>query len=66
MGDEQQKQGLHNLTDEELEILRERLLESIYTDIGKSVVSKILWVFGAIGFAAFAWLTAHGFIKIGE
>ena len=48
------------LTDEELNNIREQLLESIYTDIGKSITHKILWVFGAIVLATFTWLKLEG------
>ena len=48
------------LTDGELEAIRDQLLESIYTDIGESIVKKALWVFGALCFAAYAWLKGEG------
>jgi hypothetical protein len=54
-----------NFTDDELAQLKEQLLESIYADIGKSLVKKILWVIGAILAAALAWLTGAGHIKLG-
>lgn len=44
------------LTDEELADIKEQLLESIYADIGRSVVKKVLWVAGACVLALFAWL----------
>jgi hypothetical protein len=57
MGDEKQSR----LTPEELASIKDQLLESIYADIGKSVVRKTLWITGAILFALYAWLRAHGF-----
>lgn len=52
-------------TQEEIEDLKEQLLQSIYADIGKSFVKKFLWVFGAVVAGAFAALTAFGHIKVG-
>jgi hypothetical protein len=48
------------LTPEELTAIKEQLLESIYTDIGRSVVKKILWVVGALATALFIGLKAAG------
>lgn len=53
------------LTDEEVETIKEQLLESIYADIGKSIVKKFLWVAGAVVVGAFTALTALGNIKLG-
>ena len=53
------------LTEKELDHVKEQLLESIYADIGKSVVKKFQWVAGAILVALAAWLTGAGHIKIG-
>lgn len=53
------------LTDKEIEHVKDQLLESIYADIGKSIVKKVAWVFGAILLALAAWLTGAGHIKIG-
>ena len=36
------------LSPEELEEIKKYLLDSIYKDIGKSVVKKFLWVVGSI------------------
>lgn len=56
------------LTDEQINIIAERAaevaLERVYTQIGKSVVSKILWVFGSAGLAVAAWLNGAGQLKI--
>jgi len=53
--------GDRRLSDEELQSIKKQLLDSIYADIGKNVVRKILWVGGAIILALYAWLKAHGF-----
>lgn len=50
------------LTPEQLEAIKEQLLESIYADIGKSVVKKILWLFGASVLALATWLKIKGAI----
>jgi hypothetical protein len=44
------------LTQEQVEALKDQLLDSIYRDIGKNVVKKFLWVAGAVGAAAIAWV----------
>lgn len=51
------------LTPEQVECLKEQLLDSIYKDIGRNVVKKFLWVSGAVGAAALAWLS--GWVKVG-
>jgi len=53
--------GAKRLSDQELESIKKQLLDSIYADIGKSVVKKILWIGGAILLALYAWMKAHGF-----
>ena len=53
--------GAKRLSDQELEAIKNQLLDSIYADIGKSVVKKILWIGGAILLALYAWMKAHGF-----
>jgi hypothetical protein len=52
-------------TPEEIELLKTQILDSIYADIGKSIVKKILWIGGAVVLAAFAWLAGKGHINIG-
>lgn len=53
------------LSHSEMEALKEQLLESIYADVGKSIISKFLWVGGAILLAVLAWLTGSKHIVIG-
>jgi hypothetical protein len=62
-GEENEKR--RPLTDAEVEIIKSQLLDSIYADIGKSVVKKFLWIIGAAGTAALAALSATGHIKWG-
>jgi len=50
------------LREAELDAIKEQLLESIYADIGKSLVKKVLWLFGAVCLAAFAWLKGSGHV----
>lgn len=56
-----------NLTDEQIEAIAERAaevaLEKVYTSIGKSVVSKFLWLVGAAALAVAAWLNGAGYLK---
>ena len=53
------------LTEQELTQIKQQLLDSIYADIGKSAVKKILWVAGACLIALFAWLAGADHIRIG-
>lgn len=50
------------LTDEQVEAIKQAILDSIYQEIGRSLVKKALWALGAIILAAVAWL--HGAGKI--
>ena len=51
------------LTDEQVRAIKEAILASVYEDIGRSIIKKILWALGAVLFAVYMWLTAHGYIK---
>lgn len=67
---DQQQQELfherrHPLSRDELEAVKRDLLDSIYADIGRSFVKKLLWVAGAVGSAFLVGLSAAGKIKIG-
>lgn len=52
------------LTEEQLEAIAERAadraLEKVYAQIGKSVVTKTLWLAGAAAIAIAAWLKGTG------
>lgn len=55
------------LTPDQIEAIAERAaevaLEKVYTQIGKSVVSKVLWLAGAATLAVAAWLNGAGHWK---
>jgi len=51
------------LIDHIAEKAAERALEKVYSQVGKSVVTKLLWIVGAISLAVFAWLTHLDKIK---
>jgi len=53
--------GQRRLSQQELEAIKKQLLDSIYADIGKSVVKKVLWIGGAVILAGYAWMRSHGF-----
>ena len=61
MEDERRKNG--GLTDEQVEAIKDAILASVYEDIGRSLVKKILWVGGIVFAALLAWLAAKGYIK---
>lgn len=37
-----------HFSQEQLDSIKAQLLESIYADIGKSVVKKVLWILGSV------------------
>lgn len=53
-----------HLTEEQIELIAERAatkaLERVYAQIGRSVITKILWVFGAGALALAAWFKGAG------
>lgn len=53
------------LSDEQIELIAERAaevaLERVYTQIGKSVVHKVLWAIGAGALALLVWLNGTPF-----
>ncbi len=55
------------LSDDQIERIAERAaevaLERVYTSIGKSVVSKFLWLVGAASLAVAAWMNGAGHFK---
>ncbi len=59
---ENEKHTLISLSAAELDDLKEQLLESIYADIGRSIVKKVLWILGAVAVAGFAWLAGKGHV----
>lgn len=62
MTDDRRKHG--GLTDEQIDEIREAILASIYEEIGRSIVRKILWYGGTIILALLAWFGYSGHVKI--
>lgn len=58
------------LSDEQIAIIAEKAaevaLQKVYTNIGKSVVSKFLWVIGAGTLAVAAWMNGAGHLPVGK
>ena len=56
------------LSDAQIKLIAEQAaevaLERVYTNIGKSVVSKFLWLAGAAALAVAAWLNGAGQLHI--
>ena len=50
-----------HLSQEEIDIIKEQILASVYADIGRQLVKKFLWVVGATVLAFFAWLNGKGY-----
>lgn len=54
-----------HLSEEQIEQIAERAaevaLEKVYTQIGKSVISKFMWLVGAATLAIFAYVKGKGF-----
>lgn len=57
------EQKRRRLSDAEIEEVKKQILDSIYADIGKSIVKKFLWVAGACMLAVFAYLKGTGKIS---
>lgn len=51
------------LSDSQIDAIKERVLASVYEDIGRSLVKKILWLLGALLAALFGFLAAKGYIR---
>ena len=47
------------LSDEQIELIREAVLASVYEDIGRSLVRKVIWAIGAVFTALLAWAGAN-------
>lgn len=48
------------LSPEDIEAIKAQILASIYEEIGRSLVRRILWLAGAAIVALFGWLAASG------
>ena len=44
------------LSDEQIEAIKDAILDSIYQEIGRSIVKKVLWVAGSAAVTLSAWL----------
>ena len=62
--DGEERRKLQPLSDEQIDAVAERAaevaLERVYTQIGRSVVSKVMWLVGAGALALAAWLAGKG------
>jgi len=61
--DEQERRKNSVLSDEQIESIKDRILASIYEDIGRSLVKKVLWALGVVLLALLAWLGGSGHLK---
>jgi hypothetical protein len=52
------------LTDEQIDAIAEKAaakaLEKVYTEVGKSVVTKLMWIVGVGAIALLYWLASIG------
>lgn len=63
-GNERQERRKHGqLSPEQIEAIKDAILASVYEDIGRSLVTKALWVVGAVFAALLAYFHAKGYIK---
>lgn len=60
--DQEERRRNGGLTEDQVHAIRDAILRSIYEEIGRSVVKKILWTLGALLFALFTWAAYHGYI----
>lgn len=58
---ERRKNG--GLSDQQIDAIRDAILASVYEDIGRSLVKKVLWLVGTVFIGLLAWATAKGYIK---
>ena len=56
-----------HLSESQIEAIAERAaevaLERVYTQIGRSVVNKVMWAIGAAALAIAAWLNGAGWLR---
>ena len=50
------------LSEEQIEAIKERILASVYEDIGRSLVKKVIWVAGVVFTALLGWAAAKGYL----
>lgn len=55
-------QNRRRLSDEELDLIVERALDKIYSDVGKGVLKRLLWLLGAGLTALIGYLGANHII----
>jgi putative NADH-flavin reductase len=64
MGQQDEKRSPAVLSEEQFEAIAERAadraLAKVYEQIGRSIVTKILWVAGAAALAVAAWMKGSG------
>lgn len=64
----EERRATTRLSDEQIAIIAEKAaevaLKRVYTNIGKSVVSKFLWICGAAALAIVAWMNGAGSLKL--
>lgn len=60
MNDRSERRKNGGLTDEQVEAVKQAILDSIYQEIGRSLVKKVLWAVGAVVLAVAAWLHGSG------
>jgi len=61
--DGKERRSNSGLTDKQIEEIREAILRSIYEDIGRSLVKKLLWALGAVFLVLSAWLASKGYLQ---
>lgn len=63
----EERRSIPGLTSEQIDLIAERAadkaLEKVYTEIGRNVVRKALWIIGAGVVALLVWLAGSGNIK---
>lgn len=59
----EERRANSGLTPEQIEAIKDAVLASVYADIGRSLVKKLLWAAGAVLLALLAWLGGSGHFK---
>jgi len=67
MNDERKDRRKIRLTEDELDYIikgvKKQALDEIYAEIGKGLVKRLLWLFGAGGTGLMAYLSYKGYVR---
>lgn len=59
----EEEKSVYRLTEDDREAIKNQILDEIYTEIGKGVVKRLLWLLGLGAAALLGYLTSKGYIR---